>query len=67
MATPRLAASRSLARLLPMCRSPSEIASSPAIMRSRVDLPQPEGPTKTTNSPCFISRSTPWMTALPLG
>ena len=26
------------------------ISSSPAIILSRVDLPQPEGPTKTTNS-----------------
>ncbi len=26
------------------------ISSSPAIMRSSVDLPQPEGPTKTTSS-----------------
>jgi hypothetical protein len=25
--------------------------SSPAIMRSSVDLPQPDGPTRTTNSP----------------
>src|ERR1041385_7707887 len=29
---------------------PSEISSSPAIIRSVVDLPQPEGPTRTTNS-----------------
>ena len=29
-------------------------------MRSSVDLPQPDGPTKTTNSPCLISRSMPW-------
>ena len=26
------------------------ISSSPAIMRSSVDLPQPDGPTNTTNS-----------------
>jgi len=32
------------------------------VMRSKVLLPQPEGPTKTTNSPCAISRSIPWMT-----
>ena len=31
-------------------------------MRSSVDLPQPEGPTKTTNSPFSIARSTPLMT-----
>jgi hypothetical protein len=29
--------------------------SRPAIMRSRVDLPQPEGPTSTTNSPSAMS------------
>jgi hypothetical protein len=28
--------------------------SSPAMLRSSVDLPQPEGPTKTTNSPSSI-------------
>lgn len=31
--------------------SPSETSSRPAIMRSTVDLPQPEGPSRTTNSP----------------
>ena len=30
--------------------SPSVISSSPAIIRKVVDLPQPEGPTSTTNS-----------------
>jgi hypothetical protein len=29
-----------------------------------VDLPQPEGPTSTTNSPSRIEMSTPWMTAV---
>ena len=41
---------------------PPEVKSSrPAIMRSKVDLPQPEGPTKTTNSPFLMSRSAPGM------
>jgi hypothetical protein len=31
-------------------------SSSPAIMRRVVDLPQPEGPTSTMNSPSAISR-----------
>jgi hypothetical protein len=31
--------------------SPPLISSSPATMRSSVDLPQPDGPTMTTNSP----------------
>ena len=40
---------------------PSVIVSSPAIMRSSVDFPQPEGPTSTTSSPSGISRSRLWM------
>jgi hypothetical protein len=38
-----------------MAISPPVIVSSPAIMRSSVDLPQPEGPTMTTNSPSAMS------------
>ena len=34
---------------------PALTLSSPEIVRSMVDLPQPEGPTKTTNSPCSMS------------
>src|SRR5690242_15269998 len=33
------------------------MVSSPAIDLSKVDLPQPEGPTSTTNSPSAMSRS----------
>src|SRR5438128_8724397 len=44
--------------------SPSLICSSPASMRSSVDLPQPEGPTRTQNSPSAISTSTPRMTCV---
>ncbi len=33
--------------------------SSPATMRSVVDLPQPDGPTSTRNSPSRISRLNP--------
>src|ERR671920_2349164 len=32
------------------------MSSSPAIIRRAVDFPQPDGPTKTTNSPSGISR-----------
>ena len=32
------------------------------MMRNSVLLPQPDGPTKTTNSPLFTVRSTPWIT-----
>jgi hypothetical protein len=42
---------------------PEVMSSSPAIIRRSVDLPQPEGPTKTTNSPSAMSMSTPLMTS----
>ena len=48
----------------PIDTVPSVMSSSPAIMRRMVDLPQPEGPTSTTNSPSAISRSMPWTTAM---
>ena len=32
-------------------------------MRSNVDLPQPDGPTKTVNEPSSTVRSIPWMTS----
>ena len=38
--------------------SPSVIDSNPAIIRSVVDLPQPEGPTRTRNSPSSMSIDT---------
>src|SRR6478672_3345128 len=41
---------------------PPLISSSPASMRRRVDLPQPEGPTSTVNSPSAMSKPMPWMT-----
>src|SRR5207344_767329 len=47
--------SRSLTTLSPMRSSPDEIDSSPAIIRSAVDLPQPDGPTSTRNSPSATS------------
>ena len=46
-------------------RSPAVMSSSPAIMRSRVDLPQPDGPTNTTNSRSATSRSMPLMVSVP--
>src|SRR5579862_8288900 len=48
---------RSLTTSPPMEMSPALISSRPAIMRNVVDLPQPEGPTSTTNSLSGISRS----------
>src|SRR3546814_16522500 len=47
--------------------SPAVISSSPATMRSSVDLPQPDGPTSTTSSPSAISRSTPRIASNPPG
>src|SRR5438046_10677844 len=41
---------RSLTTRSPMTISPAVISSSPATMRKVVDLPQPDGPTRTTNS-----------------
>src|SRR5690348_14715762 len=39
-----------------MRSSPSLMSSRPAIMFSAVDLPQPDGPTNTMNSPSAMSR-----------
>ena len=64
MAMPRLAAGTSFMRWPSITRSPPVIGSSPAIMRSSVDLPQPDGPTKTVNSPGSMVRSTPWITSM---
>ena len=61
MAMPRSRDGRSLTSLPPIFSSPCEIVSSPAIIRSNVDLPQPEGPTSTTKVPSSMSMSTPLM------
>src|ERR1700722_16189373 len=62
--------SRSLGCTLLTTRSPIEIVpevmfSSPASIRSKVDLPQPEGPTSTTNAPSSIGTLTPCRTSNP--
>jgi len=46
----------------PILTSPSVTLSRPAMIASRVDLPHPEGPTSTMNSPVFTSRSIPFST-----
>ena len=56
-----MAMSRSLGAALfttlpPIRSSPSVMSSRPAIMFSVVDLPQPDGPTRMTNSPSAMSR-----------
>src|SRR5580692_6906365 len=47
---------RSLTTSPPIEMSPEVTSSRPAIMRSVVDLPQPDGPTSTTNSLSGMSR-----------
>jgi hypothetical protein len=51
----------------PIAIVPDEIFSSPATIRSALVLPQPEGPTKTMNSPSAISRSRSRTAAVPSG
>src|SRR5690348_2008100 len=50
--------------LPPMTISPSVISSRPAIIRKSVDLPHPDGPTSTQNSPSAIATSTPRITCV---
>src|SRR5437868_847261 len=63
MATSRSLGSSSLTTRPSIAISPAVMSSSPAIMRNSVLLPQPDGPTKTTNSWSATSRSTPCTTA----
>src|SRR4051794_38035114 len=63
-----MAMSRSLGGMSLTIRPPISIVpavglSSPATMLSSVDLPQPEGPTSTVNSPLSMSRSIPFNTS----
>src|SRR5699024_12743661 len=48
-----------------ICNVPSLMSSRPTIIRRIVDFPQPEGPTRMTNSPSSISRSTPLTAVYP--
>ena len=45
------------------CRS--VMVSSPAIMRSSVDLPQPDGPSSTVNEPSGMASDTPFTASTP--
>ncbi len=58
---------RSLTTLPSMQISPLVTVSSPAIMLSSVDFPQPEPPTRIRNCPSSISMSTPFRTGTPFG
>src|SRR5580698_8435590 len=46
----------------PISMEPSVTSINPAMLCSKVDLPQPDGPSSTTNSPAFTSRSSDSMT-----
>ena len=50
-------ATASLTTRPPITIEPVSLRSSPATMRSVVVLPQPDGPSSVTNSPCSIDRS----------
>ena len=63
MAMSRSFGATELTSLPSMRISPSLTLSSPAIIASSVDLPQPEGPTSATNSPVSASRSMPLRTS----
>src|SRR6185312_9451221 len=59
MATPRAIGGSSLTTAPPIKRSPLVCCSSPQMMRRNVVLPQPEGPSKTMNSPFGTSKLMP--------
>ena len=51
MATRRWAGGRNVTSVPPIWMLPSDTCSSPAIIRSNVDLPQPDGPSSAQNEP----------------
>src|SRR4030066_144436 len=59
MVTPRFAAGSGVTSSSPMKMRPPVGYSSPAIMRSAVVLPHPDGPSSVTSCPAGISRVTP--------
>src|SRR5215217_7031293 len=60
MAMSRSLGDRVLTTRSPIFMVPEEMSSSPATIRRAVLLPQPDGPTRTRNSPCLMSRSRSW-------
>ena len=56
MAIPRSEGGKSITGRSAIIISPLLKFSNPAISLSNVDFPQPEGPTKTTNSPFSIDK-----------
>ena len=65
MAMSRSAGSTSLTTLPPIETVPLVMVSSPAIMRSSVDLPQPDGPSSTVNEPSGMPSDTPFTASTP--
>ena len=64
MAMSRSAGSMSLTRLPPIETVPSVMVSRPAIIRSRVDFPQPDGPSSTVKEPSGMASDTPFTASM---
>ena len=58
MLTSRSFAARSVTSVPPIRTRPPVTASSPATIRNVVVLPQPDGPSSVTSSPCATSNET---------
>src|SRR5258706_14627159 len=58
MAMPRRAGGRDVTSVSPISTRPALTSSRPAIRRSVVDLPQPDGPSSTTKRPAAASKLT---------
>src|SRR3954454_13278658 len=65
MAMSRSLGARSLTTRSPIRSSPEDASSRPATMRSAVDLPLPDGPTRIVNSPSSTDRSSPSTALVP--
>ena len=63
MAMSRSLGGMSLTTRSPISTVPPSGRSSPAMTFSRVDLPQPDGPSSTANSPFSTVRSMPFSTS----
>src|SRR5215831_14706802 len=58
MASPRLRGGRPETSRPPICTRPEDCVSRPAMIRNKVVLPQPDGPSRARNSPSATRRST---------
>ena len=65
MAMSRSAGSTSFTVRPPIEMVPELMVSSPAIILSSVDLPQPEGPSSTVNEPSGMPSDTPFTASTP--